>query len=90
MAGGDLNVAEVDPGVKHGGDVGVAEHVRVETRGGDPGRERQMLQAAGSSVPVHAVGTPVEQDWPAVAVPGGAFDGPRDGRWEAFNQPAIC
>ena len=32
VAGGDLNVAQVDAGVEHRGHEGVAEHVRVHSR----------------------------------------------------------
>jgi hypothetical protein len=33
MAGGDLDVTEVDAGVEHGGDERVPQHVRMHPRG---------------------------------------------------------
>ena len=50
MAGSDLDVAQVNSGVEHGGDEGMAEHVRV--RPGDPHSRGtgQVLQAAGGCV----------------------------------------
>jgi hypothetical protein len=32
VPGGDLDVAQVDAGVEHGGDEGVPQHVRVHPR----------------------------------------------------------
>jgi hypothetical protein len=32
MAGGDLDVAERNSGIEHGGDVGVTQHVGVHSR----------------------------------------------------------
>jgi hypothetical protein len=37
VARGDLDVAEVDAGVEHGGDEGVPEHVWVHPSDGDAG-----------------------------------------------------
>ena len=46
VAGGDLDVAEVDAGVEHGGDEGVPQHVRVHAR--RAGRRRRWPgRAAG-------------------------------------------
>ena len=45
VAGGDLDVAEVDAGVEHGGDVGVAEHVGVHPRASS--RRRSSARRGG-------------------------------------------
>jgi hypothetical protein len=57
-----LDVAEVDAGVEHRGDVAVSEHVRMDQRHPHPGRLGEGLQSPGSSVPVHARVAGVEQD----------------------------
>jgi hypothetical protein len=53
VAGGDLDVAEVDAGVEHRGDEGVPEHVRMHLRDLDAGSLAAPVQPAGGAVPVH-------------------------------------
>jgi hypothetical protein len=90
VAGGDLDVAEVNSGVERGGDVGVAEHVRVHTRTSDAGRVCDVAQPTGGAVAVEAVGTPVEQDWPSTPAPGRTLDGTRDGRRERRQDVLVA
>src|SRR6266516_3001000 len=52
VAGGDLDVAEVDAGVEHCGDKGMSEHVWV-LRHPHPAGGGEGGQAAGGGVPVH-------------------------------------
>jgi hypothetical protein len=52
----------VDIDTEHGGDVGVAQHVRVNAWQLDAGPYRERAQAAGSGVPVHAIAGSAEQD----------------------------
>jgi hypothetical protein len=82
VAGGDLDVAEVDAGIEHGRDEGVAEHVRVRPGHLDPGRLGEVVQAAGGRVPVHPGAAAVEQDRSARAGAGGPVDGPADCGWQ--------
>ena len=51
VPGRDLDVTQVDPGVEHGGDEGVAEHVRVHPIGGDSRDPGEGSQPAGGAVP---------------------------------------
>jgi hypothetical protein len=69
VTGGDLHVAQVSASVEHGGDVRVAEHVRVSPGDLDAGGLGEVPQAAGGGVPVHPGAAAVEQDRPAD--PGG-------------------
>ena len=80
MAGGDLDIAQADPGVQHGRDERVPEHVGMWP--GDPHARvpGQVAQAAGGGVPVHPGAAAVEQDRPAGAARDGAVDGPADRR----------
>jgi hypothetical protein len=70
------------PGVEHGGDEGVAEHVRVRPGDRHPGGFGEPAQAAGCGVAVHPGATAVEQDRPARAGAYCAVDGPPDGWWQ--------
>jgi hypothetical protein len=65
VAGGDLDVAEVDAGVEHGRDEGMPEHMRVGPGDLDARRPGELVQAAGGGVPVDPGATAVEQDRPA-------------------------
>lgn len=47
VAGGNLDVAQVDAGVEHRGDERVAQHVRVHASGGDVWRTGLVLGAVG-------------------------------------------
>jgi hypothetical protein len=57
-------------------------------RGGDPCGQGEVAESAGGAVAVQTVRTAVEQNRPAVAVPGCAFDGPRD-RWWQWCQDVL-
>jgi hypothetical protein len=74
VAGGDLNVAQADAGVEHGGDEGVAQHVGVHLRRADAGGVGQVFEPAGGRVPVHPYAEGVTQDRAAVAVVGGSVE----------------
>ncbi len=80
MPGGDLDIAQVNPGIQHGRDEGVPEHVGVWP--GDPYAcvLGEVAQAAGGGVPVHPGAAAVEQDRPAGPVRDGAVNGPADCR----------
>src|SRR5215831_7256772 len=53
VADGDLHVAQVYPGVGHGRDEGVAQHVRVRPGYRDCGGSGEAPRAAGGGVAVH-------------------------------------
>src|SRR5665811_1758536 len=80
VAGGDLDVAQVDAGVEHGGDVGVAEHVWVHAWQSDPGVVGQAAKSSGGGVAVQAPAHGVAEQWPVNAVGDGAVYGSGDGR----------
>jgi hypothetical protein len=61
VAGGDLDVPEVDAGVGHGRDIGM----RVRPGDLDAGGPGELAEAAGCGVPVHRGAAAVEQDRPA-------------------------
>ena len=83
VACGDLDVAEVDSGVEHGGDVGVAKHVRVHPRGGDAGGLGEVTQSSCGAVAGHAGAAAVSKDRAdRRRLVDGAVDGPSDGGWE--------
>ena len=89
VAGGDLDVAQVHAGVEHGGDEGVAEHVRVWPGDRHPGSFGQMLQAAGGGMAVHPGTSGVEQDRPACPGADGPVDGAPD-RWGQRDQDDLA
>jgi hypothetical protein len=80
VAGGDLDVAQVDPGVETGRDEGVPEHVWMCPGDPHPGRFGEPPQPAGGDVAVHAGAAAVEQDGPVSAGAYGLVGGPAD-RW---------
>ena len=51
VPGCDLDVAEVDARIEHGGDVGVPQHVRMQRRHPNPGRLGQYTKPAVGGVP---------------------------------------
>jgi hypothetical protein len=79
VAGGDLNVAQVHAGVQHGGDEGMAEHMRVRPGDRHASSFSQAQQAAGGYVAAHPGGPAVEQDRPADASADRTVNGPPDG-----------
>ena len=89
MAGGDLDVAEVNAGVEHGGDVGVSEHVGMHPGHGYAGAGGQVTQSAGGRVARHADTGPVAQDRPVGPSLGGPFDRPGDRWWQGQDGEAV-
>jgi hypothetical protein len=81
-AGSDLDVAQVNSGVEHGGDEGMAEHVRVWPGDPHPSGTGQAPQPAGGGVAVYPCGTAVEQDRAVAAGADRPVDSPRDGWWQ--------
>lgn len=61
VPGGDLHIAQVNAGVKHGGHEGVPEHVWVHPRETDASAGRELAQSPGRRVPVHPDATAVEK-----------------------------
>jgi hypothetical protein len=92
VAGGDVNVAQVDAGVEHGGDVGVAEHVRVDRRHPHPGCLGQGAKPAGRSVPVHPGAASVEQDRSGDPLTDRLIESSADGRrqWDEDGLAAFA
>jgi hypothetical protein len=88
VAGSDLDIAQVDARVEHGGDERVAEHVRVCPGDGHAGGRGEAAQAAGGRVPVHPGAAAVEQDRPVRAVCDRLVDGPADG-WRQRDQDDL-
>src|SRR5581483_4625766 len=60
VTGGDLDIAQVDARVEHGGNECVAQHVRVCPASLDAGGCCELSQAAGGGVPVHPGAAAVE------------------------------
>jgi hypothetical protein len=80
VAGGDLDIAQVDPGVEHGRDERMPEHMGMKL--GDPDSRclGEPSEPPGGCMPVHPRAVAVEQDRPGGAVAHGAVDGPADRR----------
>jgi hypothetical protein len=76
VAGGDLDISQVDASVEHGRDGCVAKHVRVCLGHLYAGLIREVPQAAGRCVTVHPRAAAVEQDRPARAASSSPVDGP--------------
>jgi hypothetical protein len=76
VAGGDLDISQVDASVEHGRDECVTEHVRVCLGHLYAGSIREVPQAAGSRVTVHPGAAAIEQDGPARADSGSPVNGP--------------
>jgi hypothetical protein len=79
VACGDLNVAEADSCVEHGGDEGVPEHVRVSAADAHSAGGCEVAETAGGGVPVHPGTARVQQDRPVGPAAASAVDGPADG-----------
>jgi hypothetical protein len=82
MPGCDLDVSEVDSGIKHGGHISVAKHVGVDPSSAESGRCGEMTQSSPGAVEVHAAAASIEQDRADTSSSGGAVDGARDRGWE--------
>src|SRR5215469_16888284 len=78
VAGGDLDVAQVHARVEHGGDEGVAEHVRVRPGDRHASGLGEAPQAAGGGMAVHPRTAAIDQDGPAHAFADRRVDGPPD------------
>jgi hypothetical protein len=65
----------VESGIEHGGDNGVAQHVRVHARYGDSCDGCQRTKSTGGGVTVHASPCTVAQDRVGVAPVHRAVDG---------------
>ena len=85
VAGGDLDVAQVDSGVEHGRDVGVAKHVGMSLGCLYAGSFGEPPQAPCCRMPVHPGVVGVEEDRPAGARAYCLVDGPADG-WRQRDQ----
>jgi hypothetical protein len=88
MAGGDLDIPEVDTSIEHGRDLAVTQHVGVCTGNPDASGLGELVQAAGGRVAVHPDATAIEQDRPAHAVPDRPIDGPPD-CWRQRHQDDL-
>jgi hypothetical protein len=88
VTGGDLDIPEVDAGVEHGRDRGVAEHMGCALAIRMPALPASWCKAAGGRVPVHPGAAAVEQDRPAHAGSGRPVDGPAD-RWRQRDQDDL-
>jgi hypothetical protein len=64
VAGGDLDVAQVDARVQHRGDEGVPQHVRVQPRHPHPRDLGEPSQPTGGGVPIHPRPAAGAQDRP--------------------------
>jgi len=80
VAGGDLDVAQVDAGVETGCDERVPEHMWMSPVDLDSRCLGEPPEPSGGCMPVHPRAVAVEQDRPGVTVIRGAVDGPADRR----------
>jgi hypothetical protein len=85
VAGGNLDVAQVDSSVEHGRDECVAKHVRMSLGCLYAGSFGEPPQAACGRVPVHPGAAGVEQDRSAGARAYCLVDGPADG-WRQWDE----
>jgi hypothetical protein len=88
VAGGDLDVAQVNPGVEHGGDEGMAQYVRMRPGDPHPGGFGEPPQAAGCGVAVHPGAAAVAQDGSVSAVADRPVDGPPNS-WRQRDQDDL-
>ena len=88
VAGGDLDIAQVNASVEHGRDKSVAQHVRVGPGDLDAGGLGEVPQAAGGRVPVHPGAVAVKQDRPPNPGAYCPVDGPAD-RWRQRDQDEL-
>ena len=82
MAGGDLDIPQVDPSIQHGRDERVPEHMWVRAGNSHSGGFSKPPQAACCGMPVHADAAAVEEDGST----GTAADGPVDGPSNSWRQ----
>ena len=88
VPGGDLDVPQIHAGVEHGGDEGMAEHMRVRPDDPHPGGFGEAPQAAGGGVAIHPGAPAVEQDRAMDPAADGLVDGPSDG-WRQRDQDDL-
>lgn len=89
VAGSDLDVAEVDACIEHGGHERVTQHVGVHASGGDPGRYGQGPQPSGGAVPIHPPPGPRAEQRAGVSSLDGAVHGPADGRRQGNEDDLV-
>ena len=89
VSGGDLDVAQVDAGVEHGGDVGVAQHVGVHAWESYAGGVGEVAQASGGGVSVQAAPGGVEQQRPFGTGGDSSVDGAGDGWWQGHQDDLV-
>ena len=82
VAGSDLDVTQIDPGIEHGRDERMAKHMRMPPDGPDSGGCCKPSQAASGCMAVHSGAAEVEQDRPVKAVTDRLVDGPPDRWWQ--------
>ncbi len=82
VEGGDLDVAQVDAGVEHGGDEGVSQHVRVHPGQPDASLAGEGVQPPGGGVPVHSGAAPGPQNGTCGSLCDGMVDGSTYRWWE--------
>ena len=86
----DLDVAEVDADVEHGGGEGVAQYVRVHAGHPEAGPFGEMLKAAGGDVPSHAGSVTTEQDRAGESLAAGPVDGAADSWWQRGEDDLVA
>src|ERR1700733_8135795 len=85
MAGGDLDIPQVDPSIQHGRDERVPEHMWVRAGNSHSGGFSKPPQAACCGMPVHADAAAVEEDGSTGTAADGAVDGPSNS-WRQRDQ----
>src|SRR5450759_1469285 len=90
VAGGDLDVAQVDASIEHRCDVRVAEHVRVHARQPNTGVLGEAAESSSCRVAVQPVALGVQEQRPFGAVCNGALNGPGDGRWKRDKDDLVA
>jgi hypothetical protein len=82
VPGGDLDIAQVDACIEHGGHASVPKHVRVHPRQPDARSAGEPAEPTGSRVAVHPRAASVQQQRSCFTVAAGAVNGPTDGWWQ--------
>jgi hypothetical protein len=82
VAGRDLDITQVHPGIEHGGDKGVAQHVWARPGDRHPGVFCESAEPPGGGVPVHPPAEGIGQDRPARPGADSTVDGPADRWWQ--------
>jgi hypothetical protein len=90
VAGGDLDIPEVDAGVEHGGDEGVPEHVRVHAGQLDTGVLGEPAQSSGSAVPIHARAACGQKHRAGAPLVNGALEGAAHSEWKRNEYDLVA